>query len=165
MITARRAFKMIEAGGGGTVETAWATISESGQDAEFQTLTLYRSAKPAAFTSHTCNDVPFVNFVFDLCDPMAGTHECLVPAGYRAGTALLIKMQDCDPGTGIGEGEEEDPQQAWSGWCVIQANLMRCAQSVPFDPECCPETQLIKMTRYELFWYVGGALTGYDDPC
>lgn len=145
-------------GGGGT-ETAWATITASGHDAEIQTVDVYRSAKPTTFPTFDCGDATFIDFAYTLSD-LIGTRDVLVPAGYRAGTACLLKFSDSDPGTGTGGGAA----QAWDGWVVVAANLERCTITTDHDPECCP-IEGLKMTRFEDYWIVGGHIGTRNDPC
>lgn len=140
-------------GGGGAVETAYATITESGKDDMFQEVTLKRSAAPDTFTEATCGGVTFDDMQFTLAETIATGVTVLVPAGYKAGEAMLVKFS-------VAPSAHE-----WDGWVVVAGPTMRCAAQIPTAVECCPTTQLIKFTEYNNIWYFGGADAPTEDPC
>lgn len=140
-------------GGASIVNTAWASIAESGEHDEFQVVDLYRSATPATFTTATCGDMDFDDMQFTLQELIESDVTVLVPAGYKAGEALLVKFN------------VTASAHAWSGWAVVVGPTLRCAEVIEKDPECCPTTQLIKMTTKIPFWFFGAVGTTIDDPC
>ncbi|MDA1232963.1 MAG: hypothetical protein O2856_19525 [Planctomycetota bacterium] len=137
-----------------SVDTAWATITESGRHDVYQEVTLYRSASPDTFTEATCGDVPFIDMQHTLCDAMEGTHTVLVPAGYKAGEAMLVKFRDCGG----------DPDHDWGGWVVVAGPRMRCATEIPVEIECCT-IEGLKFTLWKTIWFFGGELDDREDPC
>jgi len=139
-------------GAGGTLDTAWANITESGPDDMFQSVTLYDSASPATFTEATCGDLIYDDMQFTLCDAREGTETVLVPAGYKAGEAMLIKFLDCGGA------------HAWNGWVVVAGPRMRCSVQIPTEISCCP-IEGLKFTAFDSIWYFGGALDPVTDPC
>lgn len=139
-------------GDGGITATAYATITESGENDEFQTVDLYRTAEPATFTTATCGDMDFDDMQFTLHDLIESDVVVLVPAGYKAGEALLIKMN-------VYQSEHE-----WSGWAVFTGPTLRCAFTTDHDPECCP-IEGLKMTRFEDYWAFGAHIGTRNDPC
>lgn len=140
-------------GDGGITATAYATITESGENDEFQTVDLYRTAEPATFTTATCGEMDFDDMQFTLHDLIESDVVVLVPAGYKAGEALLIKMN-------VYPSEHE-----WSGWAVFTGPTLRCAIVTEHDPECCPETEVIQMTTLKDYWIFGGSLGTRTNPC
>ena len=139
-------------GSSGAAETAYATITESGENDEFQEVTLYRRAIPDTFTTATCGGMDFDDMQFTLSESL-GTETVLVPAGYKAGEALLVKWE-----VGVTE-------HAWTGWAVVVGPTLRCKTRIPTKVECCPTTQLIKFTEYYGFWYFGKGTGTETDAC
>ena len=137
---------------GGAGDTAYALIASSDEDDEFQSVTLYRKAIPATFTTTSCGSTDFDDMEFTLSESM-GTETVLVPAGYKAGEALLIKMEIGVTG------------HAWTGWVVFTGPTWRCATRIPTEVECCPTTQLIQFTEYQNFWFFGKVTGTTADPC
>tara|TARA_R110000868_G_scaffold329453_1_gene590298 strand:+ start:764 stop:1285 length:522 start_codon:yes stop_codon:yes gene_type:complete len=145
-------FPEIKPRGQTAVATAFATITESGENDEFQSVTLYRKAIPDTFTVSTCGTMDFDDMEFTLSESM-GTETVLVPAGYKGGEALLIKWN-----VGVTE-------HVWSGWAVVAGPTLRCKLVLEKDPVCCPTTQLIKNETKIPFWFFGKVATTIDDPC
>jgi hypothetical protein len=139
--------------GGDSVNTAYATISASDEDDEFQVVDLYRKAIPATFTTTSCGSTDFDDMEFTLSELIETGVTVLVPAGYKGGEALLVKWN-------IGTTEH-----LWSGWAVVVGPTWRCATRIPVDVECCPTTQLIKFTEFYNFWFFGKSTGTTTDPC
>ena len=144
---------VVRFGGGSVINTAYATITASDEDDQFQVVSLYRKAIPATFTTTSCGSTDFDDMEFTLSELIETGVTVLVPAGYKGGEALLVKWN-------VGTTEH-----LWTGWAVVVGPTWRCATRIPTDIACCPTTQVLKFTEYQNFWFFGQLTGTTADPC
>ena len=125
-------------------------------------------------SGQSCDDA-FLDMTMSWCGAGAGSGSgsgsqsdeviALVPAGYKAGPVVLVKMPVCaaapGPGSGSGSGDLRDD---WQGWVVLAGRRMRATAKVPTEIACCPGNTL-KFTAWDRFWYFGGPCSPCLDPC